>query len=76
MKLTKKDARQLIRLLGLLQDHLESAIDSALVPGTSEAMPEDQAGVAKDRKDWRLAEALKVRIRMQIPSIHGRNHAL
>jgi hypothetical protein len=59
--LTTRDRRTIIRLLGLLQDHLESAIESVIVPGTGEAdpdEPEDVAGLAQDRRDWRAAEIL------------------
>lgn len=59
--LTTRDRRTVIRLLGLLQDHLESAIESVLVPGTNEANPydpEEVAGLARDRGNWRAAEML------------------
>jgi hypothetical protein len=59
--LTTRDRRTVIRLLGLLQDHLESAIESVIVPGTGEANPEepeDVAGLIRDRRDWRIAETL------------------
>ncbi len=56
LRLTSRDRRQIIRLLGLLQTHLESAIDSSLVPGTSRPMPEDAHNVALDREDWKAAE--------------------
>lgn len=56
--LTLRDRRQLVRLLGLLQDHLESAIESCLVPGTSEPMAntDEAINVECDRRDWRAAE--------------------
>lgn len=59
--LTTRDRRAVIRLLGLLQEHLESAIESVIVPGTGEANPHDPeevAGLAQDRRDWRTAETL------------------
>lgn len=43
-------------MLGLLQDHLESAIESALIPGTTDCAPEDRAGVNEDQMNWKLAE--------------------
>ena len=56
--ITKRDRSQLKRLLGLLQGHLESAIESALVPGTTEPMEEDRHNVTIDRRDWNAAERL------------------
>jgi hypothetical protein len=59
--LTTRDRRTVIRLLGLLQDHLECAIESVIVPGTNEPNPydlEEVAGIAQDRRDWKTAETL------------------
>jgi hypothetical protein len=56
MRLTQSERKQLIRLLGLLQDHLESSIETALIAGTSEPAPEDEPGVREDRENWKLAE--------------------
>jgi hypothetical protein len=56
--LTTRDRRTAIRLLGVLQGELGRAIESVVVPGTNEAMPEDAAGLAEDRRDWRAAEDL------------------
>ncbi len=59
MRLTKRDMARLTRLLALLQDHLESAIETALVPGTNQPDPRDEAQVRqvqRDRRDWREAE--------------------
>ncbi len=68
---TQKDARALVRLLGVLQTHLESAIEASLVPGavtliapgTSDVPdPADRPAVAKDRRDWRAAEDLIMKL--------------
>lgn len=56
MILSPKDRRELMQLLGELQTHLESAIESCLIPGTTDVMPEDAANVNEDRKLWGLAE--------------------
>ena len=59
MNLSRTDKSTIVRLLGVLQDHLESAIESSLVPKTNEPMPEDAtaiAEVARDRRTWRQAE--------------------
>lgn len=47
-----------MRLIGNLQDHLESAIDAELVPGTNEPMPEHAALVRSLRREWKQAEEL------------------
>ena len=54
--LTKRERKELVRLLGILQDHLESAIDSSLIGGTRLPMHGAEREVARDRKDWRTAE--------------------
>ena len=59
--ITPRDRRQLINLLGLLQDHLESAIESSLVPGTNQPDPADEAAVLdvfRDRHTWKQAEVM------------------
>jgi hypothetical protein len=56
MEISARECGQLVRLLGLLQTHLESAIESSLIPGTNEGSPEDQPGITQDRRDWKLAE--------------------
>jgi len=60
--LTRHERRQPVRLLGLLQTHLESAIESSLVPGTGTGMPGEDDNLAVDRKDWKLAEKWVVRL--------------
>jgi hypothetical protein len=59
--ITPREKRQLIQLLGLLQDHLESAIESTLVPGTNEPDPADEVTVSdvwRDRQVWKQAEGM------------------
>ena len=61
MILTQRDTYRLISLLGLLQDHLESAIESSLVPGTNEPDPAEENSVLdvrRDRHTWKQAEAM------------------
>ena len=61
MTLTKREVSTLMRLLGVLQTNLESAIDSSVLPDGSfdkHATPALKADIAKDRRDWRLAEEL------------------
>lgn len=57
--LSRTDRATMVRLLGILQDHLESCIETGIVKETGEPMPGDTlhiASVAKDRRDWRTAE--------------------
>jgi hypothetical protein len=57
LSLSRREVVTLIRLLGKLQDHLESAIESCMVPGTNKVSDLwEKRGVAIDRKDWRQAE--------------------
>ena len=58
--LTKKERRLAIRLLGLLQGHLESAIEShTLADGTIQPNdPIAAQNVPIDRRDWKKAEGL------------------
>ena len=60
MTLSRRETSTLIRLLGLLQTHLESAIEShTLEDGSIQADdPVALEKVPKDRRDWRLAEEL------------------
>lgn len=58
MTLTKREVSSLIRLLGVLQTHLESCIESSVLADGS-LQPGDEiaaANVPMDRRDWRLAE--------------------
>ena len=66
VQLTRRDAAALVRLLGELQTHLESAIESGLVPGETE--PREQYGpdVAADRRTWRRAEDLVMLLTEQL----------
>jgi hypothetical protein len=50
MTLSRTDQSTLVLLLVLLQGHLESAIETAIVPGTDDPMPDDAANVARDRR--------------------------
>ena len=57
--ITRKDAREAARLLRLLQIHLESAIESAIAPGETEACAAiDAPGLAIDRVDFKSAEGI------------------
>ena len=51
MTLTKRECKELVRLLRLLQEHLESAIESS-----SDPMPEDARDVFCDRRDLKKIE--------------------
>ena len=56
MNLTQRDRHELKRLLGYLQTHLESAIESSLTPDGKTMNDDDAANVEADRKDWIAAE--------------------
>jgi hypothetical protein len=59
MKLTRAEISRLIRLLGVLQNNLESAIDSSTLPDGSfdkHADPSLRRAVGRDRRDWKQAE--------------------
>jgi len=62
MTLTKRQRRELVRLLFELQIHLESAIESHIVPGTDEPRAEDRAEVESDRKLLKAAKAWTERL--------------
>jgi hypothetical protein len=65
--LTRRQAAAVIRLLGTLQTHLESAIESCLVEGESEPRDEsDRESVAEDRREWKEAEAIIQAIEPQV----------
>jgi hypothetical protein len=52
---THAERVDLVELLGCLKDHLESAIESSLVPGTSRPLPGAAEHVEADRALWRKA---------------------
>lgn len=57
--LTKKERRTAIRLLGLLQAHLESAIESCLLSSSVDMRdPEVQARVTTNRRDRIVVKGL------------------
>jgi len=58
--ITKRDRRELIRLLGLLQDSLECDMTSNVVPETNEAGYKRL--LVQAHKDWRAAEDLVSRL--------------
>jgi hypothetical protein len=65
MQLTKREARRIVKLLGVLQETLESTIECMIVPETGEPDPndaEDCAEVARLRKELRQAERLIARL--------------
>jgi len=58
MTLTDRETSALIRLLGILQEHLEVLIDSNTPPGigTDPLSRHVRAEVAKARRNWKQAE--------------------
>jgi hypothetical protein len=63
VQLSRKDARQAAKLLRELQIHLESAIETSIAPGGTEAFEEiDAPHVATDRAMFKSAERLIRRI--------------
>jgi hypothetical protein len=62
LSLSKRERGQLVRLLVLLQEYLESAIESAIVPGTYKGMPDEPDNIEVDRKDLKLAKRWAQRI--------------
>ncbi len=52
MTLTAYQRREIIRLLGMLQTHLESCIETATPPGSEQ----EAADIEMDRRDWKAAE--------------------
>ena len=74
---TRKDAREAAGLLRELQIHLESAIESSIAPGQTEAFePIDAPHVASDRAKFKSAERLIRRIDIALGDrIPGRRKA-
>jgi hypothetical protein len=62
MVVTKAEAQQLVNLLDVASNFLESAILSSLIPGTEESMREDSYHVKRDRRVWRRIEDWKIRL--------------
>lgn len=61
--LTDQERRAVVRLLGALQDHLESVIECRVVPGETEPRePHLRPIIAQDRRDWQAAEKLVKRL--------------
>jgi hypothetical protein len=57
--LEPREAKTLVRLLGELQNDLESSIDSCLLPGQTKPRNRSlAASVARDRRMWKEAEEL------------------
>lgn len=57
--LARKDMREAVRLLRVLQIHLDSAIESSIAPGETEACAAiDAPHLAEDRADFKSAERL------------------
>ena len=63
--LRPRERKELVRLLGLLQNHLKSSIESAVIPGTNDGLSEDQAGIEEDRKNLRAADDWVTRLTIQ-----------
>lgn len=65
-ELRQRDRKQIVRLLGVLQGLLESAIEAALIPGTGEVATEsDRGNVAADRADWLACERIIKRLEVK-----------
>jgi hypothetical protein len=62
MTITKAEARQLVRMLDVASEFLESAIDAAVVPDTGEPRAEDAANCRRDRRNWRAVEDWKIKL--------------
>jgi len=58
--LRRRQVRAFSRLLADYQDHLESAIESELVPGENQPRENRRAIVADLRQDWRAAEDFQI----------------
>jgi hypothetical protein len=63
--LNKREQKEVFRLLGLLEEYIERALESHITPGTGsifngEVRPEDRTWVRKVRLDWRKAENLRI----------------
>lgn len=56
--LSGRELATAIRLLGLLQDHLESAIDGETIEGKDPKDPDIKNQLARDRRNWKHAEGL------------------
>lgn len=54
--LTGRDRRSLISLIGKLQSHLESVVQSNVLPSTGKAMRGYVRETNSARRDWRTAE--------------------
>lgn len=63
-RLSRSDRHDLVFLLKLLKTHLQSAVESSLVPGTKTPMLEDSGNVFRDRIDIRLASYWIKRLRV------------
>jgi hypothetical protein len=54
--LSRAECRKIAKLLGLLQVHLASAIESSCLPVTDQAyLPEEAEFIKTDRRNWALA---------------------
>lgn len=60
VRLTLDEARATLGFLDSLSTHIESAIESEIVPGTDEAMKGRKRLLTSLRKDWRKLEDLKI----------------
>jgi len=56
MALTASERKEIMRLLGVLQGHLETVIDSNLVVGTRSPARGCKTIVTAARKEWKAAE--------------------
>ncbi len=61
MTLTDKDRRLIFKLLGRYQELLEASIDAVLVDGACYD-PMDAPQLRRDRRDWRAAEDLRIKL--------------
>lgn len=61
--ITRLEAALLVRLLGKLNVHLESAIESVCVPGERKAFEKgDRKQLAVDRRNWQESEKMIFRL--------------
>jgi len=61
--MSRRERLKILRLLGLLQDHLETVIHSnTLADGSLPADEQDAAEVTRARRSWKAAETMVKRL--------------
>ena len=61
-RLSHKQVREIIHLLGLLQTHLESAIETSLPPNSTIPNEIHAGHVQRDRLDWSRCEKMILKL--------------